>query len=329
MPVAIGLCGLGTAAERAHLPALTRAEETGAAVVAGVCDPEPSRRRLFLDRAREAREFGDVVSLLSGAPLDVLVVASPPSAHLAAITAAVERGVDVLCEKPLGINRGDLDLLRELHSRHPERLIAPVHQYRFAPPWRVFTRALAVAAQRDLPFRLDVSVERPGTDPLSAGGWRADPEHEGGILGAHAVHYLALCWLTQPAAAVTACTRSGAAGSETAQVELQLGCGRAVVGASYAGTVRRNRVALDIPAAGFHLDWQDEALTVTRRGGPGSVRRVPALSSRQVVNDLYGPLYDVLLDRLDEPGWRGRRTAETLGVAQLLADSLAMATTDS
>jgi predicted dehydrogenase len=172
-------------------------------------------------------------------------------------------------------------------------------------------------------------VERPGTDPLSAGGWRADPEHEGGILGDHAVHYLALAWLTQPAAAVAGCTRSGPAGSETAHVELQLGCGRAVVNASYAGTVRRNRIALDLPAAGFHLDWQDDALTVTRRGGPGSVRRVAALSSRQVVNDLYGPLYDVLLDRLDEPGWRGRRTAETLGVAQLLADALALATTES
>jgi len=329
MPVAIGLCGLGTAAERAHLPALTRAEETGAAVVAGVCDPEPSRRRLFLDRAREAREFGDVVSLLSGAPLDVLVVASPPSAHLPAITAALERGVDVLCEKPMGINRGDLELLRGLHARFPERLIAPVHQYRFAPAWRVFSRALAVAEQRGAPFRLDVAVERPGTDPLSASGWRSDPEHEGGILGDHAVHYLALCWLAQPTARVVACTRSGGGGSETASVELALGCGRAVISVSYAGAARRNRVALDVPSAGFHLDWQDDALTVTRRGGPGSVRRVGALSARQFVNDLYAPLYDVLLARLDDAGWRARRTAETLGVAQLLADSLALASTDS
>jgi predicted dehydrogenase len=329
MPVAIGLCGLGSAAERAHLPALSRAEETGAATVVGVCDPDPSRRRLVLERAREAREFGDVEALLDGGQPDLLVIASPPSAHLPAITAALERGVDVLCEKPLGINRGDLDLLRALHVRFPERLIAPVHQYRFAPAWRVFTRALAVAGQRRVPFRIDVSVERPGTDPLSAGGWRADPEHEGGILGDHAVHYLALCWLVEPSAAVSACTRSGEPGSETASVELALGGGRACVRVSYAGASRHNRVALDIPSAGFHLDWQDDALTVTRRGGPGSVRRVGALSARQFVNDLYAPLYDVVLGRLDDPGWRVRRTAETLGVAKLLADALAGATTSS
>jgi len=97
MPLSIGLCGLGSAAERAHLPALTRAEETGACAIAGVCDPDPSRRDLFCERAREAQGFADVATMLDTAQPDLLVIASPPSAHLPAITAAMERGVDVLC----------------------------------------------------------------------------------------------------------------------------------------------------------------------------------------------------------------------------------------
>jgi predicted dehydrogenase len=329
MPLTIGLCGLGSAATRAHLPALSRAEETGAATVVGVCDPDPSRRDAFLRQSRHARGFADVVSLLDGARPDLLVIASPPSAHLDAITAAVERGVDVLCEKPLGLSDADVSSLEALAAAHPSRLLAPVHQYRLAPPWRVFTRALCVASARDCAFRLDAEVERPGTDPLSAGGWRADPDHEGGILGDHAVHYLALCWITGLPARVTACERSGEGGSETARAELRLGRGQAAVTVSYAGHARRNRVALDIPAAGFHLDWHDESLTVTRRGGPGSVRRVEALSARQLVNDLYEPMYDELLARWDDPSWRSERTAETLGVARLLADSLRLASTTS
>jgi predicted dehydrogenase len=329
MPVAIGLCGLGSAAARAHLPALSRAEETGACLVAGVCDPDPSRREQFLvaSGAAEARGYSDVVALLDGARPDLLVIASPPSAHLSAITAAAERGVDVLCEKPLGLSASDVVVLEQLIASHPERLIAPVHQYRLAPPWRVFTRALQVAAARDCPFRLDVEVERPGTDPLSAGGWRADPEHEGGILGDHAVHYLAMLWLSCPAMEVTACERSGDPGSETARVYLGLGRGVGSVTVTYAGHARRNRIALDVPTAGFHLDWQDDSLTVTRRGGPGSVRRVGALSARQFVNDLYAPLYDELLGRIDDSAWRAERTAETLGVARLLAASLEAAST--
>ncbi len=329
MPVAIGLCGLGSAAERAHLPALSRAEETGACTIAGVCDPDPSRRDLFCERAREAQGFTDVVEMLDRVEPELLVVASPPSAHLPAITAALDRGVDVLCEKPLGINPGDLDLLHGLVARHPERLIAPVHQYRFAPAWRLFTRTLTVATQRDCPFRLEVHVDRPGTDPLSAGGWRADPEHEGGILGDHAVHYLALTWLTHPSATVSACRRAGEGGSETARVELRLGsCGRGTVTVSYAAVARRNRIVLDMPSAGFHLEWLDDSLTLTRRGGPGSVRRTGALSHRQFVNELYGPLYDELFAHLDDPAWRAARTAETLDVAALLAQALACATTE-
>ncbi|HEV7677562.1 MAG TPA: Gfo/Idh/MocA family oxidoreductase [Candidatus Dormibacteraeota bacterium] len=327
MPVAIGLCGLGSAAARAHLPALSRAEETGAGIIAGVCDPDPSRREQFLVGAAGARGYADVVALLDGVRPDLLVISSPPSAHLSAIAAAVERGVDVLCEKPLGLSHADVAVLAELVAAHPERLIAPVHQYRLAPPWRVFTRALQVAAARDCGFRLDVEVERPGTDPLSAGGWRSDPEHEGGILGDHAVHYLAMLWLSCPSMQVTACERSGDPGRETARALLDLGRGSGSITVTYAGHARRNRIALDIPSAGFHLDWQDDALTVTRRGGPGSVRRVGALSARQFVNDLYGPLYDELLARIDDPAWRAERTAETLGVARLLAGSLEAAGT--
>jgi predicted dehydrogenase len=193
----------------------------------------------------------------------------------------------------------------------------------------VFARALRVASARDCAFRIDVEVERPGTDPLSAGGWRADPDHEGGILGDHAVHYLALCWMTGLPTRVTACERSGDGGTETARVEVRLGRGQATISVSYAGHARRNRIALDVPAAGFHLDWHDESLTVTRRGGPGSVRRVGALSARQFVNDLYEPMYDELLAGWDDPRWRAERTAETLGVARLLAGSLRLATTTS
>jgi predicted dehydrogenase len=329
MPLTIGLCGLGSAATRAHLPALSRAEETGAATVVGVCDPDPSRRDLFLRQVRQARGFADVGALLDGARPDLLVIASPPSAHLPAISAAASRGVDVLCEKPLGLSAADVAELGALVAAHPSWLLAPVHQYRIAEPWRVFTRSLRVASARDCAFRVDVEVERPGTDPLSAGGWRADPDHEGGILGDHAVHYLALLWETGLPMRVSACERSGEGGSETARVEARLGRGAATITVSFAGHARRNRVALDVPAAGFHLDWHDDSLTVTRRGGPGSVRRVGALSARQFVNDLYEPMYDELLARFDDAPWRAERTAETLGVAGLLAESLRLATTTS
>ncbi len=114
-------------------------------------------------------------------------------------------------------------VLRALAAAHPDLALATVHQYRFAPPWRWIARAAAGAVSGGEPFSLHVEVERPGTDPLSAGGWRADPEHEGGILGDHAVHYLALFELLDAGCDVVSCHREGPGGREVAAVEVRIG----------------------------------------------------------------------------------------------------------
>ena len=319
---AVGLCGLGSAALRAHLPALCRAEETGAAVIAGVCDPDPARSETVVARTRRARAFPDVEALLDGSGCDLLVIASPPSAHIPAITAAARRGVDVLCEKPLGVAEGDVDRLRDLTGRAPSWLVATVHQYAHAAAWRVLERWLRVPARSGRPFRLEVEVERPGTDPLSAGGWRAAGDREGGILGDHAVHYLALCHRLDPGTRVLDAHSHGAPGRETASVELAVGPGTARVGVSYDGRRRRNLVALALPDRGAELRWEDGALRRLRDAVPGRSHPTGALSDRQFVNDLYGALYDVLLGHRDDPGWRDRQRRETVEVAALLAEAL-------
>lgn len=325
-PATVGLCGLGSAALRAHLPALCRAEETGAALITGVCDPDPARSEMVVRRTRSARPFADVEALLDGSGCDLLVIASPPSAHLPAITAAARRGVDVLCEKPLGVGEGDVARLAELAGRSPSWLVATVHQYAHAPAWRTIERWLRSPAVGSAALRLEVEVERPGTDPLSAGGWRAQGDREGGILGDHAVHYMALCHRLDTGTRVLASERHGAPGRETASVELGVGAGSARISVSYDRSRRRNLVDASVPTCGAGLRWEDATLRAVRGGTPGERGRpVGALSDRQFVNDLYGALYDDLLGHRGEPRWRERQVRETLGVAALLDASLHLA----
>src|SRR5690606_3779717 len=47
------------------------------------------------------RPFVDLQRMLDEVPVDALVVASPPGAHLAALRAAADARLHVLCEKPL------------------------------------------------------------------------------------------------------------------------------------------------------------------------------------------------------------------------------------
>jgi predicted dehydrogenase len=319
--VNIGLVGAGSAALRAHLPALTRAAEADAVAVVAVVDPDPSHRGEVERRCPGARGFTDVETLLDEAQPDLLVIASPPSTHLEAVRAAFEREVDVVCEKPLGVADGDVAVLEDLHARHPARVLVPVHQYRFAPAWEAIATETASATAAGRSVRLRVEVERPGTDPLSSGGWRAAGLREGGILGDHGVHYLALCWTLHQAPTLGATTLRGEPGHEAASVALAWPGGQADIAVSYSGSSRRNLVELAVEG-GRALRWLDGDLVTLEAGAVVDTCATAALSDRQAVNDLYAPLYDEILAQRADPAWRGTRTDETLTVSGLLSEAL-------
>jgi predicted dehydrogenase len=318
--------GVGSAATRAHLPALCAAEAEGTVRVVGACDPDPARRDAVLAVHPDAAGFADNDEMLEATAPDLLVIATPPSAHLGEMAAALGRGVHVLCEKPLGLNDADVETLRDLARVHPELALATVHQYRHATPWAWLARAAAGAVRGGEPFSMEVRVERPGTDPLSAGGWRADPAREGGILGDHAVHYLALLHLLDPRCQVVACHREGPGGREVAAVDVRVGsAGVAHIHTSYAGTRRANLVHLDRPAQCLEVDWEDATVRVVHDGRRSPERAVPSLSERSVVNALYSPMYEELIAHLGDPRWRTEATSRTIGAAELLACAIALA----
>jgi predicted dehydrogenase len=294
--------------------------------VVGVCDPDPVRRDAIRAVHRDAAGFAESDDMLEATAPHLLVIATPPSVHLSGMAAALARGVHVLCEKPLGLSLGDVADLRDMASTHPELALATVHQYRHAAPWLWIARAAAGALRHDEPFSLEVRVERPGTDPLSAGGWRADPEREGGILGDHAVHYLALFHLLDPQCAVVSCHREGPGGREVASVDVRIGAaGVAHVSTSYAGTRRANLVQLERPGQCLELEWEDAIVRIVHDGRRSPERAVASLSDRNVVNALYSPMYEELIARLSEPAWRAEATARSIGAAALLASAIRMA----
>lgn len=325
-PLRVALVGIGSAAVRAHLPALTAATAAGTVALVGVCDPAIDRREAVVADHPDTEGFAGNDEMLDAVNPDLLVIATPPSAHLEEMAAAVARGLHVLCEKPLGLSDGDVAALRGLAESHGALTLATVHQYQYAPPWRWLARA-AMGAIRDAePFNIEVAVERPGTDPLSAGGWRTDPEHEGGILGDHAVHYLALLRGLDPDCRVVGCRREGPGGREVAAVDVRLGqAGEAHVEVSYASDRRSNLIRLQRPAQCLDVTWNDDSFSVIHNGVAGIGRLVPSLSDRAVVNALYSPMYRELITRIGDQAWRVDATAHTLGVAELLASALRMA----
>jgi predicted dehydrogenase len=317
------LVGVGSAASRAHLPALSALESSRVVELVGVCDPADDRRAAVIAAHPAVRGFAENDDMLDSVRPDLLVIATPPSVHLGEMAAAVARGLHVLCEKPLGLSDRDVATLGDLAESHRGQTLATVHQYRYAQPWSWLARAAGGAIRDGEPFSLTVEVERPGTDPLSAGGWRTDPEHEGGILGDHAVHYLALLHELDPGCEVVACHREGPGGREVASVDVSLAAaGSAHIAVSYAGNRRCNLIKLDRPEQCLEAIWEDGAFVVNHNRRAGPPRTAESLSDRTLVNALYSPMYAELISGIGDPSWRSRVTAATVTVAGLLASAL-------
>jgi predicted dehydrogenase len=315
--VRVALAGLGTAACRGHLPAISRlASESGGISLVAAADPDPSRRAGCCSRFPAARLFESAEEMLESVSCDVLVVATDPGAHADLIVLGIERGIHVLCEKPLVLTRAGYERVAVAHAQQLDVGLISVHQYRYSPTWRAMSRWARLAARLRLPFSLVVEVQRPGVDPLAVSPWRSEVEFSGGVLADHGVHYLALAWTVDHRLDVLASSQTVTASGECSGASVRIGSGMLTVQASTDEAVRRTWVTLRVP--NVDLRWRDEAFDVVVGGRTALTRPVAALADRAHVDSLYRHLYRDLARNLSRAPWRAHRTAEALVVGRAL-----------
>src|SRR5262249_57498794 len=92
------IIGLGNVAVHAHLPGWQSRRDV--AIVAAT-DADPARQSVCAGQLPQCRWYDTVDRLLDHGELDFVDVCTPPSSHAGLIRAALERGLHVLCEKPL------------------------------------------------------------------------------------------------------------------------------------------------------------------------------------------------------------------------------------
>lgn len=132
----VGMIGAGMIS-RYHLTAWRRCP--GAEVVA-VADPSEAAAR---DRASEfsiPAVFTDACALMDAVRPDAVDIAAPMEVHAELCRAAADRGIAVMCQKPLCPTLGEARaLVAEIGGRVP----FVVHEnWRFRPPYRVIRRWL-------------------------------------------------------------------------------------------------------------------------------------------------------------------------------------------
>jgi predicted dehydrogenase len=97
--IGIGMVGLGMAVQP-HALALRDLEAAGIARLIGGFSPTPARRAAFAARWG-APVFDSLAALLAAPGLDLVLVLTPPGAHLPVVQQAAAAGRHVIVEKPL------------------------------------------------------------------------------------------------------------------------------------------------------------------------------------------------------------------------------------
>lgn len=109
--------------------------------VVAICDPDAGKAQA---RAREFRiqgVFGDAASMLDASRPDALDIVSPMHTHVALCLLAADRGIDVVCQKPLAPT---LDEAKALAAEVEGRIRLMVHEnWRFRAHYRRIKQWLA------------------------------------------------------------------------------------------------------------------------------------------------------------------------------------------
>ncbi|HEY3172772.1 MAG TPA: Gfo/Idh/MocA family oxidoreductase [Thermoanaerobaculia bacterium] len=217
----IGLAGFGRLARDYYVPAFRRL--AGARLVA-VADPLPGSRAVAAHGLPPFDVYSDHRSMLERARLDALLVASPPSTHLAIWNDAAARGLAVFMEKPF-VLCGQLDEI--VRGAETSNLMLDFNR-RFWPTYRrmgELVRGGILGRPVAVEFRLH-------TDVLS---WSTVTQHrfsqeEGGILhdlGGHAID-LATDLLGEEPVTITAQMWNGKWPNDHLQLDLAFSDGSTV-----------------------------------------------------------------------------------------------------
>lgn len=140
--VRIAIIGAGAVSDYHHVPGIKldpRAE------LVAVCDPNQellAKRQSDWGRTKQTTDYA---AIAADPDIDAVIICTPNFTHLPITLACLKGGKHVMCEKPLGLNRGEaLDMYRTARNLNLRHMTA--FTYRFAPSMRYLRHLVRTGA---------------------------------------------------------------------------------------------------------------------------------------------------------------------------------------
>ncbi len=194
----VAIAGLGRAARNIHIPALRKIPE---ARIVGVHDP--------LQGPTDLPSFRSLDELLATKP-DILVIATPPEAHMPIALAALEKGVHVFCEKPLANSVAEADVIAAAAAA-AGRQVAVNSEFPFMPTHLAAAREIGSERFGRLLF-VEAHQSFVVSEATEA-GWRGeDPQRTFKEFGTHIIDLCKIFFGERPTGMTARMPRLGAGG---------------------------------------------------------------------------------------------------------------------
>ncbi len=241
------IIGFGEVARHGHSPAYARSREVK---IVAVVDRTEERRQIAREALPGVVTFSTIEEMADGAEIDFVDICTPPALHGEPMLAALGKGWNVICEKPLALDPVELEKARGLANQFG-RAIVPVHNWKYAPIVRRATELLRTGTIGQLrgveieTFRIqDCAVADPDHP-----NWRRNPAIAGGgILMDHGWHaiYLAHHWFGEEPGEVLASLHRSTPDEveDEATLTLTFPRGSARIFLTWRAEARRNAVRL-------------------------------------------------------------------------------------
>ena len=183
--VRVGILGTSWWADAMYLPALKNHPKASIEAVAG---RNPETTRAFASRWEIRKNYENAEELIEQAEIDALIVATGNDSHCPLTLKALERGLHLLCEKPLGLNFPEAAKMAAKAKEQGVVSMVPF-TYSFMPATR-YLRELIMDGYLGQPYHLNMRYyggggRKPGYL------WRFDTRRGGtGALGDIGSHFL-------------------------------------------------------------------------------------------------------------------------------------------
>lgn len=180
-PLRTAVVGLGRIGWQFHVPQILKHPGFE---LAAVVDPLPERLTEFGAKFGDARCYTSLDELLANEALDLVVIASPTAYHAPQAIAAFERGIDVFCDKPIGLNLADCDAMIASMEAHKCKLM--VYQ-----PHRVTSEVVALQDILRRGILGEIYMMKAATSTFSRrNDWQAWTKNGGGMLANYGAHFM-------------------------------------------------------------------------------------------------------------------------------------------